>query len=322
MKLLSEPKRIEQTTRRLHRMLTRRAFVAAALTLSFIAPQATYAAAMGCSDTQLALQYWRPIKEQIATSNAAASELSLELISCLGSPNAELRDEIAYELFTYWLRNDALSHETRLLMLSELSERMNDTRIESSLSRSFSALILAELMRADGQTSFMSEAQRGALLESTIAAIKNEYDYRGLDDEIGWVHPVAHMSDLLWRFALHPETNSRQAHQILNGVEARVAPTETSYRFNESDRLARVVSTLIQRANITDDEADLWLEQFATPKSLEAWSDAFRSSADMAELHNTKQFLRALSDQLESTDVGEKTREKLHMLVQGFTQLI
>lgn len=306
----------------LHRPLARCAFVAAASTLSFIASQTTYAATIDCSETQPALQYWRPIKEQVATRNAAANELALELISCLGSPNAELRDKIAYELFTHWLRNDALSRETRLLILSELSERMHDTKIESSLSRSFSALILAELMRADGQTAFMSETERGALLESTIAAIKNEHDYRGLDDEIGWVHPIAHMSDLLWRFALHPQANSRQAHQILSGVEAQVAPTETSYRFNEGDRLARVVSTLIRRGTITDDEADLWLAQFATPKSLERWSDAFQSTAGMAELHNTKQFLRALSDQLESADVGEKTREKLNMLVQGFTQLI
>jgi hypothetical protein len=55
---------------------------------------------------------------------------------------------------------------------------------------------------------------------------------------------------------------------------------------------------------------------------MERWSDAFRSPEGMTELHNTKQFMRALSDQLTATDVADSISEALAALVQGFTQLI
>jgi len=42
----------------------------------------------------------------------------------------------------------------------------------------------------------------------------------------------------------------------------------------------------------------------------------------MAELHNSRQFLRALSDQLEGHDVPEPVSDTLDGLVAGFTGLI
>jgi hypothetical protein len=42
----------------------------------------------------------------------------------------------------------------------------------------------------------------------------------------------------------------------------------------------------------------------------------------MAELHNTKQFLRSLSDQLAGAEIDPVIAEPLAALVNGFTQLI
>ena len=55
---------------------------------------------------------------------------------------------------------------------------------------------------------------------------------------------------------------------------------------------------------------------------MERWGEAFQNPAGMAELHNTKQFLRALSDQLAGDDIDESIRKPLDELVGGFTQLI
>ena len=52
------------------------------------------------------------------------------------------------------------------------------------------------------------------------------------------------------------------------------------------------------------------------------WTDAFATPAGMAELHNTKQFLRALSDQLDGTEVDAAVFEELDSLVSMFTALI
>lgn len=279
------------------------------------------AAGVDCLDTDIGLGYWRPVREA-AEPSISVDALALELISCLGSTDPELRDQIAYELYVDWLRNDRLSDATRQALLVELSVRIRQSGNDYSLSRSFSALILAELMRSDANKPFMSAEQRQRLLNDAVTALQHEEDFRGLIADIGWVHPIAHLGDLLWRFALHPETTSAQAGAMLAAVKTKAATTDTSYTFNESDRLARVVSTMIRGQLLDVGDAAAWIESFSTPSAMAKWSDAFRSPEGMAELHNTKQFLRALSDQLDATDVADAISESLTALVQGFTQLI
>jgi len=283
-------------------------------------------AGLDCLDTNAALDYWRPIHEQARNSNRPADALALELVSCLGSPNKELRDQIGYELFSGWLRSEQLNDDTRARLLKTLSSAIEDPPSDKSgdktLRRSFSALILAELMRSDAQKPFASDADRDILLHSAIAAIEREDDFRGLDQELGWVHPVAHLSDLLWRFALHPETSSAQAEAILNSVKSKVAPAGAIYTFNEGDRLARIVATIISKELVDPAHVGKWLMTFAAPQTNDKWSAAFASPEGMAELHNSKQFLRALSDQLEGVELDPKISDPLDALVQGFTQLI
>jgi len=280
------------------------------------------AAGVDCLETGPALEYWRPIREQAATSELPANELAIELVSCLGSPDPELRDRIGYELFTNWLRQEKLSDETRSRLLFELSAGLGNQSKAMGLTRSFSALILAEIMRSDSINAFMNDEQRQALLDKATAAIAHEDDFRGLDADIGWVHPVAHMADLLWRYALHPKTDTEQAAQILDAVRSKVGPTSVSYAFNEGDRLARVVTTLITNELVDAESMAAWISGFENPQSMEKWSEAFQSPDGMAELHNTKQFLRSLSDQLAGAEIDPAIAEPIAELVDGFTQLI
>lgn len=279
-----------------------------------------------CLETKAALDYWRPIREQASTSQLPADDLAQELLFCLASPNPELRDRIAYELLTDWLRNEKLTDDTRHSLLGSLSATLSSfppvETDNTALARSFSALILSEVLRSDSNQPFMTGAERQALLDTSIRSLEQENEYRGLDSELGWVHPVAHMSDLLWRFALHTDTSESQAELILAGVRSKVAPTGVFYQFNESDRLARVITTMITRELLPPDTFVAWLASFEQPSSMQKWSDAFASPQGMAELHNTKLFLRALADQIEGSQVDASISDSLDALVQGFTQLI
>lgn len=293
-----------------------------ALTMSFLVPNIAQSADIDCTDSSAALEFWRPIKNQPDTAPISADELALELLSCLGSPNPELRDEIGYELYTYWLRAGFLKDSTRQRLLIDLSTAMLHSSANGSLARSFSALVLAELVRSDIVATFMSDEQRRSLLQNAVSALTNEQDFRGLDSELGWIHPVAHLSDVLWRFALHPATSRVDAVVIMAGVKSKIAPTATAYHFNESDRLARVITVLLVEGLLNADEFAPWIDAIVAPNSMERWTDAFRSVAGMIELHNTKQFLRALSDQINTSDVDKQIKAKLDEVVKIFTQLV
>jgi len=302
--------------------------VGAVLTAILLAQGITTARAADtdCTNTDAALEYWRPIRQQAPDIEEPADNLAIALLPCLASPDPELRDQIGYELFTYWLRGEKLTVNTRRTLLRELSTTMASppaaTPDNSVFARSFSALVLAEIMRSDANQPFMTATERQTVLDQGIQSLRQENDYRGLDTQFGWVHPVAHLSDLLWRFALHTDLSTTQAESILDGIRAKVAPAGIFYKFNESDRLARVITTLITRELIAPEKVELWITSFETPSSMEKWSEAFASPRGMAELHNTKLFVRALADQLAGADIDPAISGPLEALVQGFTQLI
>lgn len=276
-----------------------------------------------CSQTQAALAYWRPIRETIREEPYSADLLGPKLIDCLASPNSELRDRIGYELLAFWLRNDSFSLQTKLEIYSRLLANLANQEADTSLRRSFSALILSEVMRSDNLNSFLTAQQRNELLQTTLDAFANEQDYRGLTEEFGWVHPIAHMADVLWRFALHSSFNAEQARLILQGIKNRAGASETAYVFNEGDRLARVVAVIISKEKVAADEIVNWLSGFESPLTMDAWFDAYASTQGMHELHNTKLFLRALADQLQQEeDIDIEVQTKLEELVKAFTAIV
>tara|TARA_R110001592_G_scaffold176111_3_gene415569 strand:- start:1388 stop:2290 length:903 start_codon:yes stop_codon:yes gene_type:complete len=273
-----------------------------------------------CLDESAALDYWRSIAS--VAESAEANVLAEPLLQCLKSPNPELRDDIGYGLFSAWLRNAQLSVDRKQFLLQQLSANLSPANRELSLQRSFSALIISELLRADAIDTFMTTTQREQLLQDSAQALRDEQDFRGFEDELGWVHPIAHLADVMWRFSLHPALSEEQAALILTAVSSKVSATESFYHFNEGDRLARPVVILLRREALTSTAWLNWFAGYATPKSVSTWSETFGSSLGLTELHNTKLFFRALSDQLQGVDLDNAVREKLDELVALFSELV
>jgi hypothetical protein len=245
--------------------------------------------------------------------------LARDLLPCLGSPNPLLRDNIGYGLYSYWLRNERLDRDSKRFLFNALQAELQS---DAALERSFSALILAELLRADAIDAFLSANERNGLLGQTAAALQAETDYRGLDAELGWVHPVAHLADVLWRFALHPALGAEQARQIQAAVRAKATPLDTSYAFNEGDRLARVISQLLAREVLPEEAWQRWFAQFELRRDGQDWSSAFSSPQGMAELHNAKLFIRALADQIAGSSISSNLQARVEELVAMFTELV
>ncbi|MCI5105105.1 MAG: DUF2785 domain-containing protein [Pseudomonadales bacterium] len=272
-----------------------------------------------CTSDQANIAWWQEIHEQRDETRMVTQALARDLLPCLGSANPVLRDSIGYKLYSYWLRNERLDRDSKRFLRSALQSDLQSTE---TLRRSFSALILAELMRADAIDSFMTATERDALLQSTSDALQAETDYRGLDAELGWVHPVAHLADVLWRFALHPALNAEQARQIQRAVSSKATPVQASYAFNEGDRLARVISQLMAREVLAEDQWQNWLAQYETRRDGQDWGTAFASPEGMAELHNAKLFVRALADQITGSSVSSTLQEAVAELVAMFTALV
>ena len=272
-----------------------------------------------CPDNAANLGFWASIYQQRADTTGNTDELAVRLLPCLGSESPTLRDTYGYGLYTYWLRNEELSLDTKQTLFGEL---LNNLDSDNSLLRSFSALILSEILRADAIDSFLSATDRQILLQKSSAALLAETDYRGLDQELGWIHPVAHLADVQWRFALHPKLSAEQATTILQTIAAKAVTDENSYVFNESDRLARVVAIIIRTEILPASDISDWLEQFSLRANGETWASAFSSTDGMTELHNAKGFIRSLDSQLADLAIPDLIRERLTNLNKLLAQLV
>lgn len=250
-----------------------------------------------CPDNTETFARWEAVYD--APDVHEPNTLALELAACLASPNPILRDRYAYELLTYWMRRELIGIETieqlRGKLQPWLGHGLGESTGKSAYGRAFAALVLSEIVRYDTQHSVFDADVLGSLLNDGMAMLQAEQDFRGLDGVTGWIHAIAHSSDLLWRFARHPAINTDQQRRILDAVAIKVAPAGNHpYVTNEFDRLARVVGAIMQRQELSPVQLTEWVNQFADPRHLSKWSDAFASPSGMAELHNTKNFLRAL----------------------------
>lgn len=222
---------------------------------------------------------------------AARRSLALALSECLGDPNPTLRDGIAFEGLTTWMRAGLLDRPT----LAELRDRlvpMLSSRDAQGFRAPFAALVMAELARTDRMAAWLSADERAALVQLAAAYLAGVQDYRAFSDQEGFRHGVAHGADFALQLVLNSAITKPQLDRLLAAIATQVAPRQNvSYHASEPDRLARPVLFIAQRGLHTDEEWKAWFAQVLTPAPMTAWDQAYSSEAGLARRHNTRAFL-------------------------------
>jgi hypothetical protein len=263
-----------------------------ALLFGVVAPPSYAAGCPPVGSDRAALEALKTSKFEIA-DDASRQTLALALVPCLADPAADLRDGIAFEAYSTWLRADRLDVATRTELLTRLSASIQpDQTDRDGFRQPFAALVLSEVARTDRITPWLTPVQRAALVERAAQYVASVRDYRGFDEKDGWRHGVAHGADLLMQLALNPAVDRAGLDHILSAVAAQVMPDgDHSYIDGESERLVRPVLFAAQRGVYTRDDWERWLEKIAAPANGRA---AFGTRAALARHHNQQAFLYAL----------------------------
>lgn len=226
----------------------------------------------------------------VIEDDARREQLAQSLLPCLADLNPFLRDNIAFDAYTAWLRGNKLSLVTRQSMLVQLSAWM-DQSDKTGVRRPFAALVLSELARVDRISAYLSATERQNLLDIATKYLHTQRDYRGFDEKQGWRHGIAHGADLLMQLALNPALDKAQLDQILAAVRSQIAPSSGHfYIYGEPNRLARPIIMVAMRG-LHNDWAE-WFKQVAT--SLPSQDNAAPSQQSLATKHNTQAFLLAM----------------------------
>ncbi len=95
----------------------------------------------------------------------ARDAMAIALLDCVGDPQPELRDGLAYSALSTWLRGRQLSAATVHALTAGLLAQLRDTRDPGGFRRPFAALLLSEVAHAD----LIAVLYAGASLKSESA---------------------------------------------------------------------------------------------------------------------------------------------------------
>ena len=148
--------------------------------------------------------------------------LALALLACLGSPDPQLRDGVAFEALSTWMRGKQLSAATVGTILDRLQPQLAPAYPDpAGVQRPFAVLVLAEVVRFDRVEPFMTEQQFQQLVDAGTRYLQSVNDYRGFDEREGWRHGVAHASDLMLQLAVNPRTSKARLDQMLAAIASQ-----------------------------------------------------------------------------------------------------
>ena len=249
-------------------------------------------------------EYWR----QIAKNHYAvppgqdAFSLARELRGYLGSPDPELRDDLAYSMLATWIvRQKKLSVEQLVTLLDEWQANLRigigETGTDSIFKRAFSALCLAALAERDLKETFLGEHRFRTLLNGALTYLGDEHDLRGFDAKKGWIHATAHTADLLAALAENKFFTKQDQERVLKAITQRLASASEIFSYGEQDRFANVAAAIASRDDFDSDGWRSWVVEMDKEDRV-VWQESPPRVQALARYENDSYFMQATVAQM------------------------
>lgn len=277
--------------------------------------------------------FWKAIAaaDYAVPDGESVRALTAELLACLGSPDSELRDDIAYTTMAHWATRGVLSPDDLRFMLHTVGPNMmrpmspaailsGESDADGILLRSFSALTLSLVAYCDWKTPFSEQDEFEAMMTIAEAYFLTESDLRGYVDGIGWIHATAHTADVFKFLARNRYITAENLHSMLNTIAIKlVAALPYIYTHSEDERVAMAVVDIAKRDMLTAEQLAAFVTRLSAVTERDQ-TEAFDPVA-FARYMNVKNFLRALYFRLRfadppvtgAHDLGQRVEDALRL---------
>lgn len=248
--------------------------------------------------------YWQSVMQQgmDVPTDRPLNESTVDLVEMLGHPNPRWREDLAYPLLTTWITRgtfDSLLSGLGDGIVPGLRYGLGHDGDMSVLRRSYSALMLAEIIGRDNNEHLMSAASVLEWGDHATAWYVREQDHRGWIPEQGWANAIAHGADLLAALARSRHFGRLELTVLLDVIADRVlTPTAYIWRHGEEDRLAYAVMTLLHRNALDPGIVEPWLARLGDGIKPPRTRGHLEAEWPPPAVRNTSSFLRALHLQL------------------------
>ena len=114
-------------------------------------------------------------------TRSSVTSWPIALTGCLGDAKPEMRDGIAFEGLSTWMRGGQLDLATLKVIRGDLLKMMARPDLEG-FSSAFAALVLSEVARTDRLRAWMSADERDELIRAGALYLARVRDYRAFSD--------------------------------------------------------------------------------------------------------------------------------------------
>jgi hypothetical protein len=249
-------------------------------------------------------QFWRDIAKNHYAIPKGQQVFSLvrELSGYLGSPDPELRDDLAYSILDVWIvyRNQLSATELNSLEFeweNNLRAGIGETGTDSVFLRSFSVLCLAALAERDLKSPFLGETGYRKLLDDSLIYLRQERDLRGFDPVKGWIHSTAHTADLLAALAANPLFKVEDQARVLQAISERLSSAKQIFSYGEQDRLAAAIVATVARKDFDSPGFQRWLASL-DENDRKVWNESPPKDDLLRTFQNNNYMLQALAARL------------------------
>ena len=224
-------------------------------------------------------------------------ELTGILFSYLGNTDSELRDDIAYIVYANFLKREMYSSEQIRAhvdeLLANLEKGIGETESDSVFLRTFSVLLLAEIVYNDNKKPLLDKAQAGSILQKAVTYLGAEKDPRGFVPVKGWAHALAHTADLLQELGKSRLLEKTDIENIMQSITIKMVNSQNwVYIHGENQRLVNAVIAILQRDILSMDFYEGWLNSLIEPE--QSWKGSYAEDGPSKAYHNTQNFIRSL----------------------------
>ncbi|MCL2559040.1 MAG: DUF2785 domain-containing protein [Turicibacter sp.] len=198
-----------------------------------------------------------------------------EVIDALASVDSDLR-ELALTASYYLIEEQGLVSDAKCRLL--LPELISEKRLlkglgkiddDSVFARAFYVYAVGSLIDYNKQVTkrIFTKDEILAAFEAVLTCFNGEIDLRDYVSPQGWAHAVAHYGDNLGVFAEDGALEHTHLMAILTAIRDKIGISVHQYRAGEDRRLAGVVTKVLERGLISEDEFSHWLGGFLSAEN-------------------------------------------------------
>ena len=260
-------------------------------------------------------------KSNFEFEKADKLELAHVLIEHIGEHDSELRDELIYPnlahlLFDKHLDETDLNKITKLLISEKYLHFDLENYVEYSvLTRSFTVLQLAVLVGVHNRDFIIHGKMIQDLYEKFLDYFAKEEDKRGYDEEVGFMHSMAHAADLFAQLMKVELFRQNEIKTMFKAITDKYKTKEMFFMYDEDERFVNAIMNGLERDILDQDFIEGWITDLGNFRKPKVFPQAYFIT------NNVKVFLRSLYFRVVDEDKYQFVAKKIKQVLKEKVKL-